>query len=292
MPDKTLAVALSRSKEDAALLRYAAAAARWIGASRVAFVHVLPASASAAERGRALAGLKGLRTGLPAGVRASYDVLAGPLTDHLLGFAAKNKTEVLLVGHGRKTDGRSALARRLAMKAPCSVWMAPQGARARLRRILVPVDFSGHSTDALRMALALAQRAGAECLPLHIRSNEAALTYEGYDRVLREEETADYRSFLGRINRRGVKVTPLSEDGTNVSAAIGRVADRLEADLVVMATRGRSLSAAILLGSVTEDAIIATRVPLLAVKHFGASLGVLQALLGPRFLEKGRPRAG
>ena len=54
-----------------------------------------------------------------------------------------------------------------------------------------------------------------------------------------------------------------------------------EVDLIVMATRGRSRSAAILLGSVTEEMILATGVPLLAVKHFGARLGVLQAALGP-----------
>ena len=46
-----------------------------------------------------------------------------------------------------------------------------------------------------------------------------------------------------------------------------------------MGTRGRSRSAAILLGSVTEETIIETGLPLLAVKHFGARMGVLQALL-------------
>jgi hypothetical protein len=34
-----------------------------------------------------------------------------------------------------------------------------------------------------------------------------------------------------------------------------------------MATRGRSRSASILLGSVTDDTILETRIPLLVVKH-------------------------
>jgi hypothetical protein len=62
------------------------------------------------------------------------------------------------------------------------------------------------------------------------------------------------------------------------------VADREGADLIVMSTRGRSRSAAILLGSVTEETIIESRLPLLAVKHFGARMGVLEALLDRRFL--------
>jgi hypothetical protein len=64
------------------------------------------------------------------------------------------------------------------------------------------------------------------------------------------------------------------------------VAEREDADLIVMGTRGRSRSAAILLGSVTEETIRQTRIPLLAAKHFGARLGVLQALLDRRFLKR------
>jgi sulfate permease, SulP family len=54
-----------------------------------------------------------------------------------------------------------------------------------------------------------------------------------------------------------------------------------------MATRGRSRSSSILLGSVTEEMILETRVPILVVKHFGARLGVLQALLDRRFRHQG-----
>ena len=54
-----------------------------------------------------------------------------------------------------------------------------------------------------------------------------------------------------------------------------------------MSTRGRSRSSAILLGSVTEEVIISTRIPLLVVKHFGARMGLLEALLDKDFLRKG-----
>jgi hypothetical protein len=82
-------------------------------------------------------------------------------------------------------------------------------------------------------------------------------------------------------------VTPLFDEGANAAHAIERVAEREQADLIVMGTRGRSRSAAILLGSVTEQTLIETRLPLLAVKHFGARMSVLQALLDRRFLHSG-----
>ncbi|MDH4380709.1 MAG: universal stress protein [Gammaproteobacteria bacterium] len=288
--DKNMIVALAGTKADAGLCAYAVMAAKWHGIAKVAFVHVLPNAAAAGERARAEleAQAKPHTAGLPASVDVSYEVLSGPMTDQLLAFAAQKKAEVLLVGHSRQTPGRSALARRLAMKAPCSVWMAPDGAPAALRRILVPIDFSEHSADALRTALSLAKLAGgAQCLPLHVYFNEAAATYEGYDQVLRGEEQAEYRRFIAPIDCRGIEVKPLFEEGANVSHAIGRVVQSVGADLIVMATRGRSRSAAILLGSATEEMIIETRAPLLAVKHFGAGLGVLEALLDKRFLHQG-----
>ena len=59
-----------------------------------------------------------------------------------------------------------------------------------------------------------------------------------------------------------------------------------------MATRGRSRSAAILLGSAAEQMIIETRVPLLAVKHFGVQMGVLEVLLNRRFWQRGEMHTG
>jgi hypothetical protein len=50
-------------------------------------------------------------------------------------------------------------------------------------------------------------------------------------------------------------------------------------DLIVLNSRGRSASAAILLGSVAEETLIQSAVPVLTVKHFGARMGVLRALL-------------
>jgi nucleotide-binding universal stress UspA family protein len=188
------------------------------------------------------------------------------------------------VGHKHQTPGRRAIARRLAMKAPCSVWMVPEGSPAAISRILAPLDFSDHSEDTLRVAVALARLSGAECVPLHVYFNEAVATYEGFDEVLRGQEQAAYERFIANIDCAGISLTPLFEEGANVAHVIGRVAERIAADLIVMGTRGRSRSASILLGSVTEAAIMESRLPLLAVKHFGARMGVLEALLDPRFM--------
>jgi hypothetical protein len=46
----------------------------------------------------------------------------------------------------------------------------------------------------------------------------------------------------------------------------------------------------VLLGSVTSDTLAATPVPLLAVKHFGGRMTVLQTLLNHRMWEERAPK--
>ena len=211
-------------------------------------------------------------TDVPATVRVAYDVLAGPLVDRLLTHIAERQVDLLLVGDRHGPAGRKSLVRRLAMKAPCSVWLVPEGAAAEIRRLLVPIDFSEPAADSLRVATAMARLHGhTECLALHVYFNQAAITYEEYDQVLRGQEQAAYQQFIAPIDCQRVRVRPLFEEGHQVAHVVSRVAEQHGADLIVMATRGRSRSAAILLGSVTEEMLLATRVPLLAVKHFGAA---------------------
>ncbi len=288
-------VALARADEDAGLIRYATSVARLGTANEVRFVHVLGESSgpvAAPSHDSVLTELQAAvqrhSAGMPVSVQVSCEVLTGPITDQLLGYAAEKQIDLLLLGHRLDPPGRKPLARRLAMKAPCSVWMVPQNSKPVLRRILVPIDFSEPAADSMRVATSLAglSREG-ECLALHVYFNEAAVTYEEYAQVLRGQEEQMYRQFIAPINCQGAKVTPLIEEGVNVAHVIARAVERHGIDLIVMATRGRSRSSSILLGSVAEETILESRVPILVVKHFGARLGVLQALLDRRFRHQG-----
>jgi nucleotide-binding universal stress UspA family protein len=286
-----LMVGLTRTDADAGLIRYAARIAGLGTVNTVRFVHVLPESATE-DHDRVceelLALIRPMFAGVPSSVPLACDVLHGPLVDRFLEHVADKQADLLLVGDRGKQDGRRRLARRLAMKAPCSVWLVPDGSPPELRRILVPIDFSESAADCIRVATSMARLSGqAEVLALHVYFNEATVTFEGYDQVIRGEESEEFNRFVAPIDRQGVTVTPIFEESANVAHAIGRAAEKHKADLIVMGTRGRSRSAAILLGSVTEEMIEETRLPLLAVKHFGARMSVLQALLDRRFWQQG-----
>ena len=265
----------------------------------VRFVHILPApqaGSPAHEHDRALQELERAVgeafLNVPDNVKSYCDVLKGPLSDRLMGFAAEQDVDLILLGHRPDHPaGRGSLVRRLAMQAPCSIWIVPHGSPLSLKRIMVPVDFSQPAADAMCVAASMATMCGeAEFLALHVYSNEAVLTYEEDDPVLLGQMEEAFEQFIAPIDCRDVTVTPLFEEGTNVAHTIHRVAREQNVNLKVMATRGRSRSATILLGSVTEGVIIEARTPVLVVKHFGARLGVLQVILDRRFRQRGSPQ--
>jgi SulP family sulfate permease len=296
---KHLMVCLTRSESDFGLIRYAAMLAGLDTAMEVRFVHVLPAPQSGSPANQHDGALQELERAVaeaflnvPDNVKLYCDVLKGPLSDRLLGFAAEQEVDLMLLGHRPDhPPGRGSLVRRLAMQAPCSIWIVPDGSPMLLKRILVPVDFSEHSADAMRVAASMATMCGhAECLALHVFSNKVVITYEENDPALLGQKEKEFEQFIAPIDCRGVVVTPLFEEGVNVAQTLHRVAQEQKIDVKVMATRGRSRSATILLGSVTEGVIIEARTPVLVVKHFGARLGVLQVLMDRRFRQRGNPQ--
>jgi len=208
----------------------------------------------------------------------------GDVLDELLALAAELKPDLLMLDEQFTTDKHRSLARRLAMKAPCSVWMRPANSPTLISNILVPVDFSKCSADALRTAAAIAASQGlSQITALHVYFDDAVVTYDEHESVLVEEQDRQFALFLSRLNLGDVEVKTLWEESPNVAGTIARIAAAQRTDLVVMGTRGRSESAAILIGSETDQVFIESSVPTLAVKHFGPHLGLMEALLDRRF---------
>ena len=139
-------------------------------------------------------------------MKAHKHILRGQRIDQLLAFAAEHETDLILVGHRRSRSGRRSLARRLAMQAPCSVWMAPEGSEPVFDRILAPIDYSEESADALSLATELAAASGVdEIHALHVYFNEATTVYEEYDEMIVNEKDKAFTRFIAPINRHGCR---------------------------------------------------------------------------------------
>jgi nucleotide-binding universal stress UspA family protein len=293
-------VALANTPLDTDLLRYA----RLIheiseGEMTFFFLHVLATGpdtkgAVVTSHREALASIRAsVEQHFQPGASDTCRVVSGSPVDKLLEFAAESRSDVLLLGHHRNRSGRRSLGRRLAMKAPCSLWMVPEGSPVRMRRILAAVDFSIASAHALSFATLLASRLGAsECLAVHVRPPTVLSGDSSVDQVVRTEDRKAFETFLSPLDLHAVKVRPQTEDSGSVTAAILRAAEADNADLVVMGTRGRSASTAVLLGSESEQMLIETTRPVLVTKQRGERIGLLQVLLDRDFQTQDEPRFG
>jgi nucleotide-binding universal stress UspA family protein len=134
-----LLVGLSGTDGDGDLIRYTAEVARLLKAAKIDFVHVRPGDAPARET--IFHGLDKHLGELLGEIRVSTYPLRGRPLDELIKFAVVHKTDLILVGRQKDGPGKRSLARRLAMNAPCSVWMVPHGTPPSFDRIIAPVDF-------------------------------------------------------------------------------------------------------------------------------------------------------
>jgi nucleotide-binding universal stress UspA family protein len=283
-----LLAAVSAGDSDCQTVRYAASLLRQSVVAEICFVHAStqeePLDLEAFARQAAPA--------LPRIPAVSFHVLPGPREDTLLAFSVEQQCDLILTGHRKSRSGRRSLSRRLAMKAPCSVWMAPEGSSPEIRRILVPVDLSDRSAEVVGDATRLAAALGLESVDvLHVYFDQSgAPRDEQFEERIHDREEAALWGLVARVELHGVNLNPLFEESPNVAETILRIADQRQADLIVMGTRGRSRSAGILLGSETEETIVHTRIPVLAVKRFGSRLSLLQAILDDRFARQGGPQ--
>jgi nucleotide-binding universal stress UspA family protein len=149
------------------------------------------------------------------------------------------------------------------------------------RSILVPLDGSEFAEQAMPVALEIAQRTRAVLHPVHVyrpeepwRDFEAITPYrfEGvvaYEPEYEREERQEERGYLGRVAQtaveHGAEVEPELLDG-NVVDALERHAERIGADLVVMATHGRGRLSRAWLGSIADRLVRELSVPVLLVR--------------------------
>lgn len=278
-----------------AFLDYVGMVGRVLAPETIRLLHVAPNSESAIldadGRVRIVADLPPVLRAMRESRDLTVGAVNGDVLSGMLQEAVNMRADLLLVPSVSATSSRRAFERRLAMMAPCSVWMVPASAEPRLGRILAPVDFSPRSADALDVATAIAERAGAEsCRTLHVRFNSALTGPEDMDEILVGQEHEAFSIFAARVDLHGVDPDPVFEEGADIGRTILRVADEHQSDLIVVGTRGRTRAASMLIGSETEHTLQSSDIPVLAVKHFGSRLRFLEALVDPRFRQKETPR--
>ncbi|MFQ5895350.1 MAG: universal stress protein [Nitrospinota bacterium] len=155
--------------------------------------------------------------------------------------------------------------------------------KLKVRKILVPVDFSEYSKEALAVAADVARDYGAQLLVLHVMAEpESSVPYEVYvdwGRVKSDIRADSERMLVGMMREvfgPGERKELESEPTTLIrwgepGRGILDVAREEKADLIIMATHGRTGLSRVFMGSVTESVLRRAPCPTLVIRSRDSS---------------------
>lgn len=139
----------------------------------------------------------------------------------------------------------------------------------KLKKILVPVDFSECSRKALGYAVPLAEQFGAELTLLHVAASNPPVAQLGpADEVALEEARKQLESLQARIGAAVPSHSVLRVLRTGrLHLEIIRAAEEMGIDLIVLSTHGHRGVARVLMGSTTEKVVRYAGCPVLVVRE-------------------------
>lgn len=139
----------------------------------------------------------------------------------------------------------------------------------RIFCLLVPLDFSGKSRQALRYAVPLAQKFSARIVLLHVmapatkRSRPGAAVPPARER---DNAVARLDKMAARLLPRSVRSQNLVQRGRPADAIVD-TASQIDADMIVMTTHGRAGFGRLFLGSTAEQVMRRAGCPVLSVRR-------------------------
>jgi universal stress protein A len=144
----------------------------------------------------------------------------------------------------------------------------------KLKKILVPIDFSPASLKALNYAIPFADQFGASITLLHVLENQPFPSYAPFEmehtrlsEVSRDLSKEKLKKLYPKlVGASGIKVRTIVHEGKPYEV-INKVAQEIHADVIIMATHGFTGLKHAVLGSTTERVVrFATR-PVLTVRN-------------------------
>ncbi len=138
------------------------------------------------------------------------------------------------------------------------------------KRILIPVDFSIHSSWVLQSIPSLKKAGMKEMILVHVIDSAEAAYWANMDEAMAERKSKAEQKMREIISetlspREGIKGSYMTEFGLPPQVIL-KIAEQEDVSLVVMGSHGHSFMECAMLGSVTNTVIRKTRVPVLITK--------------------------
>lgn len=213
-------------------------------------------------------------------VSVAFAVEEGPVAERIMEAARRLGADLIVMGiHGRLSLRYIALGAlgsvtlEVIRTAPCPTLVVPPGmhdaGEVTYQQIVCPVDFGEASLRAVEYALSLAQESGATLvLARVIDPADKERRREAYDTRPRPLNEAQARHALSALvpedARQYCRPVELLAEGTPHTEIL-RIAEDVQADVIVMGVGARSAAEMMLLGSTADPVLRSAPCPVLTV---------------------------
>ncbi|MFC4871119.1 universal stress protein [Negadavirga shengliensis] len=221
----------------------------------------------------------------PKELEYEIQVKEGNAQERIIRWSKIKNIDLLVMGRKKSLEGSGSLVKNLAQKYPNPVLLIPEGFSFKpFEQILVPIDFSEYSIMTLKCALMLSQKTGAKITCCHLYGVPAGYTKTGksfkeFSEIMLHNAKKEYKGFLSKNQFPDFECEFILKEKKDEADNIIKFAKSIQTDLLIIGSRGRTQSAAILLGSVAEKLINnAYEIPILMLKKKGESMTFFEAL--------------
>jgi nucleotide-binding universal stress UspA family protein len=223
------------------------------------------------------------------GLSVNFVVKEGTLSKKILKLAKEKSADLILIGRKVMLPGTGVASQRLARRASCSLLIVPEGIKPGLKKLLVPIDFSDFSKDALEEAVDLAEKQGdkVEIICQNVFSVPSAYhftgkSYQEFSEIMKMHAEINFKKFIRKIDTRAIKISPVYtlDDNDDPVEEIVAKALEIKADAIIIGAKGKTASTALFIGSMAERLIqYNDKLPLLVTRPKGGNAGILDYIL-------------
>ena len=299
-PIKKILVGLDLSELDATLIKFASFIAKSAPTTDICFVNVIRnysipeeirkkypelAGAASFEKTSKMKEVVEKHIDPELKLNLKFITKQGQAAKKMLKVAKEEGIDLVVVGRKSTLKGSGVLSQRLARRVECSLLIVPEGSEPKLKKVLVPSDFSDYSIIAMEEAIAISLRRDSqvEIICQNVYTVPAGYhytgkSYEEFSNIMEKNARTDYKRFISKIETKGIKITPyysLDSDEDPIED-IYQMAIDTKVDSLIIGAKGRTATTALFLGSMAERLIQRNfQIPLLIVRHKGRNAGII-----------------
>ncbi len=208
-----------------------------------------------------------------------YLVKEGNPLEELIYRSKLNAADLVVIGQDTALIHHHILARNFLRKVRTNALVVPNTTLPRLKKLLVPLDFSSYSLKALKTAVAinksLEKKMEITCINVYEIPNLTFYNVEKTRQELKELIEKDRKLAMVHFlqeqvpdikDRKYIKTELVQKEHYDVSYQINEFAKASQADMIIMGVKGHSKAELLMMGSVTESVLGINKVPTFIVK--------------------------